>query len=149
MQRLKNCYVWQRMRLLCRRYKQNNRQEATVSNEQITREEWEYEHCFCFACRVFHIESPYALHTHGIPRGVFRQRALKVPAAWLRLCLIHHDEVDDLSVWLIARQLALKYLMDKKHYDRVAVNLLRGRQPEAITEAEVMVYVRQFKEANP
>ncbi len=120
-----------------------------MSNEHITREQWEYEHWFCFACRAFHVESPYALHTHEIPRGVFRQKAFKVPAAWLRLCLTHHDEVDDLSVWPIARQLALKYLMDRGYYDRVKVNLLRGRQPEAITEEEVMVYVRQFKEANP
>lgn len=44
---------------------------------------------------------------------------------------------DSVQRWRIVEQLALKALCDVKHYDRVKVNQLRGRQPDAITESEV------------
>ena len=87
------------------------------------------------------------LETHEIASGAARQKALTEPATWLRLCYAHHRGrygVHDLSVWPIARQLALKKLCDPEHYDRVKVNLLRDRQPEAITEDEVMYWVEKL-----
>jgi len=57
-----------------------------------------------------------------------------MPAAFLRLCWLCHDIVES---WPVARQLAMKRRCDPEFYDRVAVNLARGRQAEAITEQEV------------
>lgn len=80
---------------------------------------------------------PRCLEVHEIARGPARKKAVKSPAAWLLLCRQHHEQMGSLVVWPIVRQLALKRLRDPERYDRVAVNLLRGRAPEAITEAEV------------
>jgi hypothetical protein len=42
----------------------------------------------------------------------------------------------------IARQLAYKLIHDPEHYDRQRVNVLRRRQPDAVTEREVAMEVR-------
>ena len=44
----------------------------------------------------------------------------------------------------IAKQLAIVKLNNPQAYDRVKVSLLRGRQPEAITEAEVRRYLKRI-----
>lgn len=80
---------------------------------------------------------PKVLDPHEIARGPARRKAVDCPAAWLVLCRQHHEEMGDYSVWPVVAQLALKRLRDPEHYDRQAVNLLRGRAPEAITDAEV------------
>ena len=70
-------------------------------------------------------------------RGPHRQRALHEPAVWMRTCHdCHQGELDSMP---IVRQLAYKLIHDPEHYDRVAVNLLRHRQPSAITEVEVFL----------
>lgn len=76
----------------------------------------------------------FGLQTHEIARGVHRKEAVKHRATMLRLCELCHDTV---SRWPIAAQLALKRMRDPEHYDRVLVNRIRGRQPEAVTELEV------------
>jgi hypothetical protein len=113
----------------------------------ITRRQWAKEHNVCMAGLIFPPVNPQWswLETHEIARGPVRQRALGVPATWLRLCNIHHDEVDNLLIWPIAKQLALKFIFDRKYYDRVAVNLLRGRDPDAVSEAEVQAYVQELE----
>lgn len=78
-----------------------------------------------------------ATDVHEIARGPARNKAIEVRACLLHLCRAHHDDMDDYSQWPIARQLALKKYSDPEGYDRVAVNLIRGRAPEAITEEEV------------
>lgn len=101
----------------------------------ITRRQWSADHDYCMACGARR-----GLETHEIASGPARQKALKIPATWLRLCNGCHqgDEgFDNYAVWPIVRQLALKKRCDPEYYDRVQVNLLRGRAPEAITEAEV------------
>ena len=78
--------------------------------------------------------------THEIARGAYRKQAVKQRCAWLRLCRECHNAMDDYSEWPIARQLALKKLQDPQYYDRQAVNRLRGRHDNAITEGEVEAY---------
>lgn len=82
---------------------------------------------------------PRVLETHEIARGPARSKAVACRAAWLVLCRQHHEQVGDLSVWPVVRQLALKLLRDPDGYDRVAVNRLRGRQDDAITDEEVLL----------
>lgn len=71
---------------------------------------------------------------HEIARGPARAASLMEPAALLCLCRAHHDEVQN---WPVARQLALRKIVGPETYDRQRVNVLRGRQPDAITEEEV------------
>lgn len=101
----------------------------------------EYRYMFP-QCQVPWCKSQGA-HVHEISRGPARKDSLGVRAALLHLCPTDHRQMDVLPV---AGQLALKKLADPDGYDRVAVNRLRGRQPEAITEAEVEFWVTQFKE---
>ena len=107
----------------------------------MTRDEWDAAHDECMVCGwtwgMWTSDARRRLETHEIARGPARQAALKAPAAWLRLCNMCHDEMDSLRLWPIARQLAIKKLQDPEHYDRIKVNELRGRQPDAITEEEV------------
>jgi hypothetical protein len=53
-----------------------------------------------------------------------------------------------MDVLPVAGQLALKRLSDPAGYDRVAVNRLRGRADEAITEAEVDEWVKRIWEVD-
>jgi hypothetical protein len=119
-----------------------------MSDKPITRDQWSEEHMVCMVCTAVSL-SGENLETHEIASGPARQAALKEPAAWLRLCdgFINgcHAAIHGKSEWPIARQLALKWCCDPDNYDRVAVNLLRGRQPEAITEAEVDQYIQQME----
>lgn len=103
-------------------------------------QEWLSAHIYCFGCGWKYGSwsascGRFALHAHHIPRGVHREKALYELSAILRLCNVcHNGRFDGMPV---VRQLAYKKLRDPKHYDRVEVNLLRDRQPDAITEAEV------------
>jgi len=112
----------------------------------ITRKEWARTYLFCFACGRSSFTGnsydkdigPWRFECHEIPRGVHRQRALKHPAAWLQLCQgLNGGCHEEMSGMPIAVQLALKKRADPEHYDREAVNRLRRRAPDAVTEAEV------------
>ena len=81
-----------------------------------------------------------AWDVHEIASGPARHKAIKEPCAWLLLCRPCHNEMHDRTIWSITRQLALKKKMDPDNYDRIRVNELRGRHPEAITEEEVDAY---------
>jgi hypothetical protein len=83
------------------------------------------------------------LETHEIANGAAREASLAIPATWLRVCQECHQGPRGLhhkGVWPVARQLALKKWHDPEYYDRVWVNLLRGRDEGAITEADVDQY---------
>jgi hypothetical protein len=112
----------------------------------ITRKQWSAEHMVCMKCGYGSL-SGENLETHEIANGPARQAALKEPSTWLRLCngFINgcHAALHDKGDWPVARQLALKFRYDPEHYDRVTVNVLRGRQPEAITEKQVNKWVKQ------
>ena len=103
----------------------------TKGGKKIDRTTWGKEHDACWLCGSRGSDTA-PLQTHEIARGPARQAALKHPAAWLRTCNDCHAKLPD-----VAGQLALKRRHDEEYYDRVAVNQLRGRQPEAITEADV------------
>ena len=100
-----------------------------VHSSGITRKEWSMRFNFCFLCGTWMF-----LETHEIARGCNRSKGLITPGCWIRVCRDCHRIVEG---WQVAKQLALKKWHDPEHYDRVAVNLARGRQPEAITEEEV------------
>jgi hypothetical protein len=80
---------------------------------------------------------------HEIARGASRGRAVLLRVTWLALCRDCHEEAGDYSKWPITKQLALKLLRDPEHYDRVAVNRIRRRADDAITEEEVRQHIRR------
>jgi hypothetical protein len=80
------------------------------------------------------------LHVHHIVRGANLDAARNEPAGYFRVCAeCHEDKMPD-----VAGQLAVKRWYDPEHYDRMKVNLLRGRQPEAITERDVEKAARRM-----
>ncbi len=116
-----------------------------MSDKPITRPQWSKKHRVCMVCGTNR-----NLQTHEIPRGPAKAAAMKEPAAWLRVCGAFggdncHEALGDYGQWPPERQLALKKMRDKEHYDRVKVNLLRFTEPEAITEAEVDQWVQTME----
>lgn len=84
-------------------------------------------------------EGTFQLEVHEMVRGCGRSKGVKMAAAWIRVCNACHRIVES---WPVARQLALKRSRDPENYDRVAVNLARGRQAEAISEQDVDAWDR-------
>ena len=82
------------------------------------------------------------LETHECARGVHRSKAVVEPCCWLRVCSNCHDTLAGMS---IAQQLALKFLHDPENYNRIAVNRIRGRADEAVSESEVRAEVEKLK----
>ncbi len=78
---------------------------------------------------------------HEIARGIHKEESEKHPATWLCLCRKCHDEMDDYSVWPIARQLALKLVADPSRFSLSKINEIRGRALDAITLADVAQYL--------
>jgi hypothetical protein len=83
-----------------------------------------------------------AVDCHEIPRGAHREQALEHRCAWLAVCRPCHELIDDYSEWPVARQLALKLLGDPEHFDLLTVNRLRGRDENAITMGDVVVWLK-------
>lgn len=106
-----------------------------------TRNEYKLNADRCQACK-----KNEACHVHEISRGPARQPSVGDRASWLALCPFCHGAMDDLEVWPIARQLALKLMVDPLFFDPKKVNVLRGRQPDTITLADIVKYL-QFKKA--
>lgn len=111
------------------RAKPSSAEKRRVAHE---RAEWLMEHNKCMVCR-----KADAVDVHEIARGANRQEAWRSPCCWISACRKCHNEMDDYGVWPIARQLALKKMRDSENYDRVAVNRIRSRDDEAISEVEV------------
>jgi len=72
---------------------------------------------------------------HEIAAGASREKALRNRFAWLALCRACHERWQGA---FMPAQYAAKAMQDSAHYDRVGLNILRGKQAEAITEAEVI-----------
>ncbi len=107
----------------------------------MTRDKWRKLWDRCMACGKRSAWPGYEIHE--IACGPARQAAMKESAAWLFLCSGCHrgdTGMEDYSVWPIARQLCLKRKYDNPNYDREAVNRLRGRAPNAISEEDVDKY---------
>lgn len=100
--------------------------------------QWIQRHTVCWLCGWspgdWSAQGKFWLTTHEIVRGCDRAKGVKLSAAWIRVCNVCHGVVDG---WPVSKQLWFKREHDPDNYDRVAVNLARGRQPEAITEEEV------------
>ena len=85
----------------------------------------------------------YFVQTHEITSGPGRAWGFSHREAWLRLCGAPANDCHGMvqSEWssqaMMARQYALKYIRDVKFYDRHALNVARGRDPEAITADDV------------
>lgn len=76
--------------------------------------------------------------THEIASGTSaRKKAVYHRAAWLAVCRECHREIHNTMAWPIARQLYIKWRDDPDYYSRELVNVLRGTDPEAITQEEV------------
>lgn len=80
---------------------------------------------------------------HEIARGPARQAAMLNPAAMLHLCTFHHGLAHYVPSFV--RDLAVKLLAGDGTYDRVAVNLIRGRAPESISEIEVRLVANMLR----
>ena len=98
---------------------------------KLTRTEWGkiFDRCFICGCRG---NDTMGLQTHELARGPDRAKALKEPAAWMRVCLLHHEQIPDLITCL-----AYKRHFDPEHFNAETVSLLRGRQSGAITKEEI------------
>ena len=86
-----------------------------------------------------------AVCIHEIAFGAgARRRAYVERCTWLPACGWHNRSgcgFHNLAEMPIARQCALKYVLDREHYDLVRINDLRGRAPQAISEAEVQEFL--------
>lgn len=113
----------------------SDKRRAEASTAEAEREAFalEFPQCMVPGCRR------QSCDVHEIARGPARRAAYLERCAWLSLCRICHDAMDDYSVWPLDRQYALKALRDTAFYDRQRLNELRGRAPDAISEQEVIV----------
>jgi len=110
---------------------------------KISRTEWGKQFDTCWICGKGHSYADWRwLETHECCRGPFRAAAVKEPAAWLRVC--NHCHAENLPS--LAGQLALKKKFDPENYDRVKVNQLRHRQPDAVSEEEVDEELKKLQE---
>lgn len=96
-----------------------------------------------FACCIPWCRHP-ADDCHEIARGAHRRQAFQDRCAWLAPCRRHHDELQNAAIWPLVSQYALKILQDPEFYDRVQLNALRGRAPDAISEREVALAMRDL-----
>lgn len=80
-----------------------------------------------------------ATETHEIARGVHRREALTRRCCWVRLChQCHMQHIHGTGFWSrLDVQYALKLVKDGENYNRVELNGVRGRAPDAIDECEV------------
>ena len=109
-----------------------SRKRATINRQAETaRKRFKEELKFCCLCGW----AMPAIDVHEIVGGGARVKAIQTRAAWLLVCRLCHDQVQYMPR---VRQLVLKAKSDPVHYDRQAVNILAGRQADAITEAEVI-----------
>ncbi len=102
----------------------------------MTRDEFRARFDPCF------VSGAPATDVHEIARGASRKAALTEPAAWIASC--RHCHANLLDCMTIARQLAHKMIRDPENYDRVAVNVLRHRAPDAVSERDVAVEVSKI-----
>lgn len=93
-------------------------------------EDFAVEFSRCWLCGAHRL-----LQIHHIARGCNRERGRFVRANLIRTCAdCHRDKLDSMPV---AQQLAIKREHDSEWYSRMTVNVLRGRQPDAISESDV------------
>lgn len=88
--------------------------------------------CMCCA-------QEFATCCHEIARGSHRDAALQERLTWLATCwLCNTGPLTDATLWPLQKQLALKWIYDRAHFDLVGFNVLRGRAPGAIVMSEII-----------
>lgn len=71
-----------------------------------------------------------------------RSASIADPATWFAACgVCNTGPLTDYAVWPLFRQLALKWIHDRRRFDLRAFNLVRGRAPGAIVMAEVIPFI--------
>lgn len=91
----------------------------------------------CMCC----IYSP-ADQCHEMARGIHRDKALEDRRSWLAVCWsCNCFELTDAKKWSLPKQLALKWIYDREYFDLEGFNVLRGRQPGAISMCEVVLHI--------
>ena len=95
-------------------------------------QEWLAKFVTCWACGGF------VTGIHHMAKGSHRPLAIEKKFCWFAACwYCNSGQLEDYSIWPLARQLAHKRLHDPENYDRPAFNELRGRAPDAISADEV------------
>lgn len=84
----------------------------------------------------------YNLGVHEIARGIHREAAFTERMTWIVACgECNCGPLHDHRAWPLAKQLALKWVHDRPHFLLEEFNVLRDREPGAITWAEVVVWI--------
>ena len=79
---------------------------------------------------------------HEMACGSHRELALSEPCTWAAACVDCNEfHLTDYSEWPLARQMAVKWIEDRKNFDRVRFNAIRGRSPDAISWTEVVLWI--------
>lgn len=95
------------------------------------------EHHVCACCMA----GP-STEVHELANGPGRDKALSERCAWLAVCNdCNFHKLTDKTRYPVEVQYFFKALQDAGYYDRRRVNELRGRDPESITEADVLLAV--------
>jgi hypothetical protein len=76
-----------------------------------------------------------AVDCHEICAGGSKQSGMRNRFAWLALCRECHDKYQGTNM---SSQYAMKALQDPTHFDRVGLNILRGRAADAVSELDVI-----------
>lgn len=97
---------------------------------------------FCWVCG-----RTWNLCVHELARGAFRAAAFVERKTWVVACgECNCGPLNDHAEWPLARQLALKYIYDREHFDLAGFNRLRDREPDAITFDQVELWLRGIGE---
>lgn len=104
---------------------------------------------FEYRCLIPGCYSGEGVAVHEITNGHFRMRAFGVRAAWLPACgVCNCHRLTDKSAFPIARQLAVKLLIDPNYFllDTIReIVRVEGRPlPVLVTEGEVLAEVRKL-----
>ena len=91
----------------------------------------------CWIC-----DDRMATDCHEMSRGCCRDGSIGERCTWLATCWeCNCYLLTDYSVYPIERQLAIKWIVDREHFDLRKFNKIRGRAPTAITMSDVIPHI--------
>lgn len=116
---------------------QSKKRRRLMAGCETAREEFVTEFGYCFGCG-----NVLDLCVHEMSRGTHREASLTKRFTWMVACsYCNANRFTDYYYYPLERQLALKWIHDRKYFDLEAFNVLRGRAPDAITMAEVIPHI--------
>lgn len=123
----------------------SSKQAALYRKLYPERIEFLYEMGRC-AVQGLNCDGCYGVAVHEMCRGKNRMRAFGVRAAWLPACgPCNTGDLDDATAWPLAKQLALKLLIDPRYFDLTAIRQILAvdgtpieRLPVVVSEADVL-----------